>query len=98
MYFALFYDTTDDYLRRRPAFRAEHLALAERAHREGKLVLAGALEPPDAALLVFRADDPAEVEAFVREDPYVRNGLVQSWTIRPWTVVIGGDVTQRTDR
>jgi uncharacterized protein YciI len=89
MYFALLYETVDDYVNKRQAFRAEHLALAEKARREGKLVLAGAFDPPDGALLVFRADAPAEVEAFVAADPYVRNGLVRSWRIRLWTVVIG---------
>ena len=30
------------------------------------------------------------VEAFVEQDPYVRNGLVTSWHIREWNVVVGG--------
>jgi hypothetical protein len=29
------------------------------------------------------------VEDFVRRDPYVTNGIVTRWRIRPWTVVIG---------
>ena len=91
MYFALFYDVVPDYLERRKPLRPEHLALAQRLHQEGKLVLAGAFAPPDGALLVFRAGAPAEVEAFVQADPYVRTGLVTRWRIRPWTVVIGGD-------
>lgn len=91
MHFALLYDVVDDYVRRRQPFRAEHLALAERFRRDGKLLLAGAFDPPDGALLVFRADAPAEVEAFVREDPYVRNGLVTAWRVKTWTVVVGGD-------
>jgi uncharacterized protein YciI len=53
-------------------------------------VLAGALaDPPDGALLVFRASDPAPVQEFVRKDPYVLNGLVKRWEIRPWAVVVG---------
>lgn len=92
MYFALLYDTVPDHARRRAPFRAEHLALAEQAHREGRLLLAGAFDPPgDGALLVFRAERADEVEAFARADPYVRNGLVVAWRVRPWTVVIGGD-------
>ena len=58
---------------------------------EGKLLLAGAFDPPDGALLVFRADSAAEVEAFVAADPYVTNGLVTRHTVRPWTVVVGGE-------
>jgi uncharacterized protein YciI len=91
MYFALLYDVVDDYVRGRQPFRAEHLALAARFHREGKLLLAGAFDPADGALLVFRAERADEVEAFVREDPYVRNGLVTAWRVKAWTVVVGGD-------
>jgi uncharacterized protein YciI len=90
VYCVLTYDVVDDYPERRKAFRAEHLALAERWRGEGRLVLAGALQPPDTALLVFRVGGPAEVEEFVRQDPYVGNGLVRSWRVREWTVVIGG--------
>jgi hypothetical protein len=28
----------------------------------------------------------------VRADPYVREGLVTAWQIRPWSVVVGADV------
>ncbi len=94
MYFALLYDLTDDYLERRPVFRDEHLALARAAHERGELLLAGAFaEPADRALLVWTGDDRAVIEDFVRHDPYVVNGLVTRWEIRPWTVVLGG----RTD-
>jgi uncharacterized protein len=89
-YYLLEYALIDDYLARRPAFREEHLTLAREAHRRGDLILAGALtEPPDRAVLVWRTDDRSAVERFADDDPYVRNGLVISWTIRPWTVVIG---------
>jgi uncharacterized protein YciI len=90
MYYALLYETVADHVERRVPFRAEHLALAEEARAAGTLVLAGAFaDPVDGALLVFRCDGPAAVEDFVRRDPYVRNGLVTRWRIRPWTVVVG---------
>jgi uncharacterized protein YciI len=91
VYFALLYETMPDHAERRKPLRAEHLALAERFHREGKLVLAGAFNPIEGALLVFRCGAAAEVEEFVKADPYVRNGLVTSWRVREWTVVIGGE-------
>lgn len=92
MYFLLLYDLVDDYLERRPAFRAEHLALATAAHERGEIVLAGAFaDPADGAALVFKADDVGVVERFAQNDPYVQNGLVSRWRVRPWTVVIGGD-------
>ena len=90
MYFALFYTVVDDYLERRGVFREEHLSLARAAQARGELVLAGAFaEPADGALLVFRVDDAAVVEDFVQQDPYFINGLVASYRIRPWTVVVG---------
>ena len=89
-YFAVIYDLVDDYIERRAAFRAEHLKLAAESHARGELLLGGAFaEPPDHALLIFRAEDRSVPEAFVRADPYVRHGLVKSWVVRPWTVVIG---------
>jgi uncharacterized protein len=89
-YFLLEYSLVDDYVERRAPLRPEHLELARAAADRGELVLAGALtEPTDRAVLVWSTEDPAPIEAFVAADPYVRNGLVTSWAIRPWTVVVG---------
>ena len=91
-YFLLLYDVVDDYLERRGPFRDEHLALARDAHERGELVLAGALaQPADGAVLVFRGDDEQAATRFAESDPYVRNGLVTRWRVRPWTVVIGAE-------
>jgi uncharacterized protein YciI len=51
--------------------------------------MAGALpDPHDRALLVWTA--PREVvERFAESDPYVVQGLVTGWTVRPWNVVVG---------
>lgn len=89
-YYALFYETVDDFIARRAAFRDEHLRLAREAHARGELVFAGALaDPPDAALLIFQAETPVVAETFARNDPYVKNGLVAIWKVRGWTVVVG---------
>ena len=91
MHWLLLYELVDDYLERRGALRPEHLGLAEAAHERGELLMAGALaDPADRAVLVFVGDDASPAEAFARADPYVREGLVRSWEVRPWTVVIGG--------
>jgi uncharacterized protein len=88
-YYLLIYHVIEDYVTRRALFREEHLRLAREAHNRGELILGGALaDPVDKALLVFRCEDPGTVNAFVRADPYVQNGLVLQWDIRPWTVVI----------
>ncbi len=91
VYHVLLYDLVPDYLERRTPLRPEHLRLAKEAEARGELVMAGALaEPADRAILVFRTDDPGVPERFARADPYVLNGLVTKWTVRPWTVVLGG--------
>ena len=91
-YYALFYDTVTDFIAGRAAYRAEHLRLVQEAHARGELVLAGALaEPSDRALLVFRSDLRTVAEDFARKDPYVVNGLVRHWEVRPWTVVVGDE-------
>ena len=89
MHLLLEYTLADDYLQRREALRADHLALARAAHERGELLMAGALPDPfDRALLVWTA--PREVvERFAEADPYVVHGLVTAWTVRPWNVVIG---------
>jgi len=89
MHHVLEYALVDDYLERRAALRDDHLALARQAHERGELLLAGALpDPYDRALLIWTAEREV-VERFVEQDPYVRNGLVTGWTIRPWNVVVG---------
>jgi uncharacterized protein YciI len=89
-YYAVFYHYVPDYMARRGQCRDEHLRLARAAHDRGDLILGGAFaNPPDGALLVFRAPDSSLVEEFVKADPYVTRGLVTRWEIRPWSVVIG---------
>ncbi|OJA22955.1 YciI-like protein [Burkholderia ubonensis] len=90
MYYQLIYELVDDYLSRREPFRAEHLALAHAATERGELVLAGAFsDPTDQAVLVFEGDSAEVAESFARADPYVQNGLVKSWRVCPWRVVVG---------
>lgn len=88
MYYALFYDVVDDMVTKRAPYREEHLRLIREAHTRGEIVMAGAVgNPPDGALLIFRAESPDTAEAFAREDPYVKQGLVTRWKVKPWTVV-----------
>ena len=89
-YYALFYHVVDGFVERRTAFREAHLAHAQKAAECGELMLGGALaDPADTALIVFRADSPDIARAFAEKDPYVRNGLVKHWEVRPWNVVVG---------
>jgi uncharacterized protein len=91
MYYILFYKTVDNYIERRAPYREEHLKYANKAHDKGELVMAGALaEPADSAVLLFKGDEPSVARNFAQNDPYVKNGVIKEWNVRPWTVVIGG--------
>jgi uncharacterized protein len=89
-YYALLYDTVDEFITRRQPYRDEHLRLVREAHARGEVAWAGALgDPPDGGLLVFHADSAASAETFARRDPYVVHGLITRWRVRPWNVVVG---------
>ena len=90
MYYILFYKTVEDYVEKRAPYREDHLKYAQEAHQNGTLILAGALsDPVDSAILVFKGESSAVAEEFAQNDPYVINGLITEWQVRPWTVVIG---------
>lgn len=91
MYYLLRYEYVADVLTRREPYRTEHLGAVEELHNQGIVTLAGAAgDPVDHAVFVFKTDDRSVIESFVAADPYVKNGVVTSWRIDPWNVVIGG--------
>lgn len=92
MHYLLFYDVGPDYVERRAQFRKEHLTLCWQAQARGELILGGALaDPVDGAVLLFRGESAKVAEQFAAVDPYVKNGLVTRWRVRPWTTVVGKD-------
>lgn len=89
-YFLLFYEVAERFAEKRLPHRGAHLAAVDAAHSRGDLLLAGAYgDPPSGAALLFRVKTLDDVRAFAEADPYVTNGLVVSWKIEPWHVVIG---------
>jgi uncharacterized protein YciI len=96
MHYLLFYDVGPDYIQRRNEFRKEHLTLAWASNSKGELILGGALaDPVDGAILLFKGETPAVAERFAAVDPYVKNGLVKKWRVRPWTTVVGDMASSR---
>lgn len=93
-YFALTYEVIDDFVNKRTSFRPSHLQEVRDAYARGELIMAGALGEPAGALLIFRAADQTTAEAFAKADPYVKEGLVTRWNVRPWTVVVGQDPSE----
>lgn len=91
MYYLLLYDLVDRFAERRMPYREAHLRLARAANKRGELVFAGAFaDPADGAAILFKSEDRSAAERFAASDPYVVAGLVTSWRVRQWTVVVGG--------
>lgn len=89
-FYALTYDVVEDFPTKRMPYRPQHLEMVQSAHQRGEIVLAGPLgDPPIGALILFRAQSPALAEDFARNDPYVKEGLVTRWQVRPWNIVVG---------
>lgn len=94
MHYLMFYEFTSDYLEGRGQFRRLHLQHAWASQARGELVLGGAYaDPADGAALLFQCDSPDVPEQFAAADPYVKNGLVKRYIIRPWTTVVGDAAT-----
>ena len=93
-YFTLMYDVVEDFTNKRTPFRPAHLQEVRESNARGELVMAGALGEPAGALLIFRGKDKSVAENFATNDPYVKEGLVKSWKVRPWTVVVGQDPSE----
>ena len=93
-YYALMYDVVDDFAGKRTPFRPAHLKEVREAHERGELLMAGVLPDPTTAMLIFRATDASVAEHFATNDPYVKEGLVKTWKVRQWTVVVGQDPSE----
>ncbi len=90
MHYALFYRFVKDSKTVKQPFRSAHLRYAWEASARGELILGGVLsDPEDEALLLFTGDSPEIAENFASKDPYVLNGIVTQWQVRPWTTVVG---------
>jgi uncharacterized protein YciI len=84
----LLYDYVEDIVERRAPYRAEHLARIRSEREAGRVGLAGALgDPPVGAAFAFQGVPREHVEAFARDDPYVKAGLVKSHRIEVWNLV-----------
>lgn len=78
------FDRDNDH---RLAVRAEHREYLQRLHEDGTLVMAGPYTDQSGALLVFRAESQAALEALLEGDPYTREDVVTRVAIREWTVL-----------
>ncbi len=91
MHYLLFYEKVSDYAEREAPMRDAHRTHVQAAVRRGELMLGGPLlDPVDGSnILLFQADSASVAETFAKADPYVRQGIVCRWHVRPWQTVVG---------
>jgi uncharacterized protein len=88
--FVLFYDYPADFRDRRAPHRALHLQHAKASVARDELQLGGAFaDDPPEGMLLFKAATAQVAEDFARTDPYVINGVVNSWRVREWVTAVG---------
>jgi uncharacterized protein YciI len=68
----------------RPAHRVYLKNLLDSDH----IVISGPFADDRGGLLVYEADSQQEVEEMIRNDPFAKEGVFLSWTIREWRVVM----------
>ncbi|MER7546220.1 YciI family protein [Actinomadura sp.] len=88
MKYVVFYESAEDVAAKAPAFFAEHVAHYETYVADGSLLMIGTFADPqaDGSMAVFTTQEAAE--EFIRRDPFVRHGVVSSWTIKEWDEVL----------
>jgi uncharacterized protein YciI len=81
-----FYDMAPGALAHLKEHYPAHRARLDEFHRRGVLLAAGPLgNPPESAMGIFTSREAAE--EFIKEDPFVTNGLVSGWRLLDWNAV-----------
>ena len=88
--FVVTYRYTDDVANRDGA-RTEHRDYLRGLADQGLLLVSGPFGPDEApgALLLFRADDKAQINALVEKDPFTTCGVIADTETAEWDPVIG---------
>jgi uncharacterized protein YciI len=88
MKYVMTYYAAADFLPLAREHGPAHRARLHEFQARGQLLMAGPLDDPPTgdAIGVFRTRDAAE--EFIEGDPFVRNGVVERWTIRPWHEIL----------
>jgi uncharacterized protein YciI len=84
MKYVLLYESADNVVEKAPLHFEAHSARGQAFHERGSLMAYGPFGDPQAqgSMAVFTTREAAE--EFVREDPFVLNGVVRDWQIRDW--------------
>jgi len=83
----LLYEYVEGMADRREPHREAHLERIRAEREAGRIAVAGGIDPPAGAAIVFKGVDRGHVEAFVADDPYVVADLVASWRVQRWNLL-----------
>jgi uncharacterized protein YciI len=86
--YVLTYKSVEDFRVKAQEHGAAHVARLHEFSARGVLLMAGPLDDPPSgdALGIFTSQEAAD--EFVAGDPFVLNGVVESYSIRPWREVL----------
>jgi uncharacterized protein YciI len=88
MKYVVFYESSPDVLTLAPQHFPAHQARLADFHARGLLLMVGTFGDPvkEGSMAIFTTREGAE--EFVKDDPFVLNGVVSSWTLREWNEVL----------
>jgi uncharacterized protein len=86
--YVVLFESADDVRSKAPAHLPAHQARWKQFQDNGTLLMIGAFGDPqnEGSMGIFTTREAAE--EFVREDPFVLNGVVRAWQIREWNEAI----------
>ncbi len=71
--------------------REEHLKGLQALQDAGKLVVAGPIrnaeDKPAGTVAIFESDNLENAKTLMSRDPYIREGVFETWTVEPYLVV-----------
>jgi hypothetical protein len=87
----VFYESGDDTLAKAPAHFPAHRARLDEFHARGTLLMVGLFGDPrkEGSMAIFTTREAAE--EFVKDDPFVVNGVISRWYLREWDDIYSRD-------
>jgi len=91
MKYVMLYESADDVASKAPPHFPAHKARLDEFHARGDLLMVGTFGDPQTqgSMAIFRTREAAE--EFVRDDPFVLNGVVKNYEIRDWNEALTGE-------
>ena len=71
--------------------RPVHREYLNQLLESGKLYKSGPFTDGSGALIIYEAEDLAEAQILLANDPFSKNGIINEATLREWKIVMGVD-------